>query len=219
LCTSPNSFVAKVNGKGDWRWHQDSTASDDTTEDTSAIAISGVTVGRYLRDIDAQFYLRHADATDETAAGVHKIPGVVIDANLVRFWHGDETDTDVDLDTDASTEVLEQTFAGLNASSNYLITFGFRVNMWQLSTPANCGSIDGQVDVHLATSAGSVATCTLKNTFYADTTRLPTALAGATATLAPSTGGITISATRPTGVACRCSCAWWVTEFKELVVT
>jgi hypothetical protein len=171
-------------------------------------------------------YVRHPgtinnvlrDGTSVATTGIRQIPGIEVDAGVTRFWHGDQTDTDVELTTNDSTAVLVQTFEGLEPSSFYRIKFGYEIVMWDLEAAPSSGRLTGLVGVKIATNPSSVATCTLAATFFPDA-ELDVALAGATTDLTATTGGLTMWATRPTGIVCRCSCAWWVTEFKRLVTT
>jgi hypothetical protein len=184
------------------------------------LGISKAEVAQILDDgIDnASLLARLSNGSSVAVSGIRQIPGMEVDAGEAQFWHGDQTDADVALTTNDSTAVLAQTFEGLEPSSFYRIKFGFEIVIWDLGATPNSGRLTGLVGVKIATDASSVATCTIAAAFYPDK-ELDTALAGATANLTATTGGLTMWATRPTGVACRCSCAWWVTEFKRLVTT
>lgn len=164
--------------------------------------------------------LSSAGASLGMATDVQVSPGITINAGVLHLWHGGETTADVALSTNDSTSLLEYPFPGLNPSSHYNCTFGFRVIMWNPANAAQSGSIDGYVDLYLSTDTESAVMVALQTDVVIDATRMNSALAGATADLALASEGTTveISATRPAGVACLCSCAWWVTQLKEMSV-
>jgi len=116
---------------------------------------------------------------------------------------------EVALATNDATPLLVQTIAGLLPSRKYLATIGVRVSIWQEGTEANCGEADCRQVVYITTDASAVATVTLQGTPYFDA-QLAAALATTAFTLVASTGGFTISATRPAGVACAAEAQWWL---------
>ena len=207
-----------VKGSGEWQWYPDDTstpAAGSVVQITSPVTVA---TGRYKLRSGSTIRTILTDGTSVAVSGVISSPGIVVDSGSIRIWYGDETDADVSLSSDASTSVLSQVMLGLNPSSHYLCTFGFRVNMWDITNPLHSGSIDGYADLYVTTSPTSVATAALQTALVVDSTRMHSSMAGADAAMAPVTGGIEIFATRPTGMSCRCSCAWWVTEFKEMSV-
>ena len=138
-----------------------------------------------------------------------------VGGSITNFDNG-HTVVDVALPTNASTSVLPVVLPGLGASKKYTATLGCRVVMYTDADHTVAGSIDLVIDVNIATDGSSVATSTLTGTPSPDTSRLPAGLAGATATVAASAGGFTISATRPTGVACHAKARWWTNTFEDL---
>jgi len=120
------------------------------------------------------------------------------------------------LTSDSSTAVLAVTLPNLLPSRYYTATLGSRIAMWRTATPLNSGSVDLTQDIAIQTDSSSVATVTLLGTAYVDTSRLPTELVSATMTVAASTGGFTISATRTPGVNCTTKAKWWLTGLEDL---
>jgi hypothetical protein len=130
----------------------------------------------------------------------------------------DESRANVALSTNASTAALVTKVTGLTASSSYVCTLGARGTIWSAADATICGTIDETVDLAVATDADSVATVTVLGTQSPDTTRLPTGLNGATMSVAASTGGFTVSLTRPTDVACVCKARVWIDTFERIVI-
>lgn len=135
----------------------------------------------------------------------------VIDADQIGG-----SSTSVALTSDPSAAVLAVTLPNLLPSRYYTATLGSRVTMWRTATPLNSGSVDLTQDIAIQTDSSSVATVTLLSTAYVDTSRLPTELVSATMTVAASTGGFTISATRTPGVNCTAKAKWWLTGLEDL---
>jgi hypothetical protein len=140
---------------------------------------------------------------------------ISVGGSVTNFDNG-HTTSDVALSSNSSTSVLPVTLSGLVASKKYNFTLGIRVVEYTDSNHAVAGSIDLVVDCNATTDSSGVATCTLAGTPSPDTSRLPAGLSGATATVAASTGGFTIFATRPTGTACHVRAHWWVNTFEDV---
>ena len=102
----------------------------------------------------------------------------------------------VPLSTDASTAVLPVVLTGLAATKTYSAIVGARVAINTIGTPANAGYIDIVTFCTIATNGSAVATVTLPVLVVPDTSKLPSAIAAATATVSASTGGFTLYATR-----------------------
>jgi hypothetical protein len=133
---------------------------------------------------------------------------------ITNFDNG-HTTTDVALSSDASTAVLV-VVCGLAASHKYLCTLGVRVYVYTDADHAVGGAVDIVIGMSIVTDASAVATCTLSGTVIPDTSNLPTGVSGATATVAASTGGFTVSATRKAGTACHCRAKWWINKFEDV---
>jgi hypothetical protein len=88
--------------------------------------------------------------------------------------------------------------------------------MWQAGDVTASGSIDETVDCHVVTDGSGVATVTIQGTQYPDVSRLPAGLAGATAALVTTTGGVVVQATRPSGVNCVARARVFVHRREEL---
>jgi hypothetical protein len=114
---------------------------------------------------------------------------------------------EVALDGNEAHVLLAQTITGLAASSKYVGTVSVSVDIWQEGTEANCGTADCCQTLYVTTDADAVATVTVIGTPFFDP-QLAAALATSVFTLAASTGGFTISATRPAGVACAAQASW-----------
>ena len=134
---------------------------------------------------------------------------------LTNFDNG-HTTVDVALGTDASTAVLVVTLAGLAVSSKYLAKLGLTVWIYTDANHAIGGPVDVVIGLVVTTDGAGVATCTLSGTPIPDGSNLPTGVAGATTTVVASTGGFTISATRPAGAACHAGAQWWVNSFRTV---
>jgi hypothetical protein len=147
--------------------------------------------------------------------GMTVYSGFDITNGIMRAYFGEYAEG-ITLPTNAETVLYGSLISGLAASSRYHATLKTTVVIWQTADPTNVGSMDFNTDLYIATSPTSVATVTLKGTLARDLTRLPAGLSGATMTVAPSTGGFEIKATRPTGVACSCTAEWWCKRFTLL---
>jgi len=156
------------------------------------------------------------NATSVQASEYTLPPGCTTVGTIVSVFRGGQTAADVNLGADASTAVLPVVISALAASSKFNATLGFRSVIWQGGTEANSGSMDCVVDLYITTDGAAVATVVLQTLPFAETSRLPIALAGATMTVAPSAGGFTISATRPAGINCDCRAKWWVVQFEDI---
>ena len=117
------------------------------------------------------------------------------------IWVEHATGSSTALSSDASTSLGAVTIAGLDASSTYIILYSIWVTLWKDATLADSGLLLCDAEAKVVTDASSVATVTFQSTPYFDPSLLPAGLAGAAATVAASTGGFTISATRVAGVA------------------
>jgi len=147
--------------------------------------------------------------------GMTVYSGFEITDGIMRAYFG-EYASGVTLPTNAETALYGSLISGLAASSRYHATLKTTVVIWQTSDPTNVGSMDYNTDLYIATSPTSVATVTLKGTPATNVTRLPAGLSGATSRVAASTGGFTMYATRPTGVACSTTSEWWLKRFTLL---
>jgi hypothetical protein len=78
------------------------------------------------------------------------------------------------------------------------------------------GSIDITTDVNIVTDGSSVATVTIPNTIVPDVSRLPSGLAGATATVTAATGGIVVYATRKAGTAGHARYHYWLNYIEDV---
>lgn len=117
------------------------------------------------------------------------------------IWAETGVGSNTSLSTDASTSLGAVTISGLDASSTYIILYSIWVTIWKDATLADSGLMLCDVEAKVTTDGSSVATVVFQTTPYFDTSLLPAGLAGATATVAASTGGFTVSATRVAGVA------------------
>jgi hypothetical protein len=135
--------------------------------------------------------------------------------SITNFDNG-HTTADAALGTDASTAVLAVVLSGLTASKIYLAQLGVRVFQYLDSAHGTGGAIDIVIGVSIATDGASVATVTLSGTPVPDTSNLPAGLSGATATVAASAGGFTISATRKAGSASHARAKWFVNKFEDV---
>jgi len=151
-----------------------------------------------------------ADGTTVVLSDLVAPPGVTSQADGVHVFEGQQTNADVALGADGSLPVFVVVLAGLAANRKYSCTVGARVRIWQTGTQANSGSIDLVVDLYITTDGASVATCTVQTTPFPDRSRLPAAITSATATLAASAGGFTISASRRPGGASTTRTKFWV---------
>lgn len=131
------------------------------------------------------------------------------------FLQGKSTANTV-LAADPFAAILVQVLTGFGSSKFFNVTIGYRAVIWETADKSNSGSVDGLVDLYITTDAFGVATCVLQTTPSSDVTRLPTGLAGAGVTIAPSAGGFTISAQRKAGLACTAFGYWWIASKTEL---
>lgn len=143
-------------------------------------------------------------------------PGCTLSNGVLSLFRGGQTAVDVSLSLNTSTAVLPITFSGLDANSYYTCTFGYRCTIWPSATRSNVGSMDCVVDLYIATDGLGVATVTVQTTPSPNVSRLPVAMATATTTVSASAGGVTIYATRPSGVACLTRAKWWAVEFEDI---
>lgn len=112
------------------------------------------------------------------------------------LWAESGTGSSTALSTDASTSLGAVTISGLDASSKYSIRYSMWVTVWKDATLTDSGVLACDIDAYVSTDASAVATVTFQSTPYFDTSLLPAGLIGASATVAASTGGFTLYATR-----------------------
>ena len=103
----------------------------------------------------------------------------------------------------------------LTASHKFVASLGCRVFMYLNSDHTYAGYMDIITPVNIATDGSSVCTCTFRNTVIPDVSALPPALAGAVCTVAASSNGFTVSASRPAGTAASVWVRWWVNNFQD----
>lgn len=149
---------------------------------------------------------------------------------IVNFDNG-HSSVDVDLNaTGHSTVLLTSIFASMTdrglmtASHTYLATIGFRVDIYETSTPTIAGSIDCVIDAVIVTDGSNAPTVTFNGSPNPDFSRLQGAAAvlyvaglAVTCASAGAGAGFTISATQPTGIACHAGTEYWVNKLKVLV--
>jgi hypothetical protein len=132
---------------------------------------------------------------------------------------GDEASIWTALSTNAATVMGTWTFGSyidwFAANYNYNATVDVRSTIYLDSDHSVIGTIDGIVDMYMQFDAGLVASVTMRTAMQVDATRLHSTFTGATISAAPVTGGFTISATRPTDLACHAIASWWI---KKLMV-
>jgi hypothetical protein len=123
------------------------------------------------------------------------------------------------LTTNSSTSVLSVTVAGLDASSTYSAIVGARIAINTTGTPANCGYIDIIAMGSVVTDGYSIATFTFDSSnISVDSSKLKPAILAATGTIAASTGGFTISATRVAETLMSVSFARaWIVSIDEVI--
>lgn len=123
----------------------------------------------------------------------------------------------VALSTDASKAVLAVTVSDLAASKTYSAIIGARVALNTIGTPANAGYIDIVTVCTIATNASAVATVTLPVLVVPDTSKLPSEIATATATVSATTGGFTLYATRVASTSMRVTLGQvWIRDIVEV---
>lgn len=124
---------------------------------------------------------------------------------------------DTTLSTDASTVTLICAIPGLLPSTNYTCTVGIRTTIWKSSDLTVCGEIDETVGLYILTDGSGVATSvTVLGTQYADVTRLPAGLFGATGKITATASGFQVEATRPAGVACKARSKAWINRIEVI---
>lgn len=130
-----------------------------------------------------------------------------------------ETLAPVSLSTNSSTAVLSVTVSGLGISKTYSSVIGARIAINTTGTPANCGYIDIVAMGSVVTDGSAVATFTFDAANVSiDYSKLKPAISSVSSTIAASTGGFTISATRVTGVSMLVTSAQaWIVTIDEVV--
>jgi hypothetical protein len=108
----------------------------------------------------------------------------------------------VSLTANTATTVLEvaslSTRLGLVASKTYSCVIGARFQIFTTATAANCGYVDIMCMASIVTDGSNVATVTIAtdNLSVDNTGKMKTAIQTATGSIAGSTGGFTVTATR-----------------------
>ena len=129
------------------------------------------------------------------------------------------TSADVALSTNAATAVLAVALSGLAHSTIYQTTVRVTAVIYEDASPEITGSIDLTCDMVVTVDPSGNVFCGFSATQSPDLSRLVgTALSGATVVLGPSTGGFTVKATRPSGVACHARCTWTTNHFEAVGV-
>lgn len=118
----------------------------------------------------------------------------------------------VALSSDGAKVVLAQTVTGLGASKSYVATLGIRVSVWPTAALAKASEYDCVVTAVATTNGSSVATVAFLTTPAFDISLAHADMRTVACTVAASAGGFTISAARPTGVACKAAARWWIAE-------
>lgn len=136
--------------------------------------------------------------------------------NALSNFDSGHTNADVALGSDASTSVLAVTLTGLGNSKKYLARLGAQVWQYLDSDHSVGGAIDITIGLSISTDSSGVATVTLSGTVVPDVQYLPSGLAGATATVATSTGGFTLSATRKASSASHARAKFWIFNFEDV---
>jgi hypothetical protein len=134
---------------------------------------------------------------------------------LTNMSNGGST-VDLALSSDAVTSFPIKTLNGLAASHKFTATLGVRIVQYDDSDHTIAGSIDITTDVNIVTDGSSVATVTIPNTIVPDVSRLPSGLAGATATVTAATGGIVVYATRKAGTAGHARYHYWLNYIEDV---
>lgn len=179
--------------------------------DTNGSTVSGV---RTLLGAGISVTVPNGSPVTTTSAIVP--PGCSVSNGVLSLFRGGQNVSNVTLSLNGSTSVLPIVFSGLDANRHYNCTFGYRCVIWPSATRANVGSMDCVVDLYIVTNGLGVATVTVQTTPTPDVSRLPAAISTATTTVSASAGGVTIYASRPTGVACLVRAKWWVVEFEDI---
>ncbi len=98
----------------------------------------------------------------------------------------------------------------LAPSKIYQVELQFQVGLYTDASHAVNGAVDFTIQASIATDAAAVATVTFNTVPVPNISYLPVGLGGASATVASSAGGFTVSAQRPAGVA---SHAWFKASY------
>ena len=155
-----------------------------------------------------------ADGSTHVVSDVFFAPGVTQHTNGLHVFEGGQTiGADFGLGSDGLKPVLPVVIGGLDPSSRYSVTFDLRSTIY---TAGASGSMNILIDAEVATDGVSVATVSLNTAPFADTSRLPPALVGATMNVAPSAGGFTVEVARPIGVASDARAKWLVLAFEKI---
>ena len=218
------------------------TVSRGQEGSTAAGHASGSQVVNILTAASADLFVQTDDtrlADDRTASGLRTATTVVVTSSATAPSAGQvltassttaaawaapasglsgQSASDTVLSTDASTSILAQSLLsyGLGVSKTYSCTLGFRCIIWETATKANSGSMDSELDLYVTTDGSGNVTVALQTTPTVNKSRLGSVLNPASMTVAPSSNGFTISATRPAGVACTARAKWWINSFEDI---
>lgn len=113
-----------------------------------------------------------------------------------------KSNTDIALDTDAAHTFPPTIIRGLLPNKHYQVELLFSVIIYKDSDHTINGAVDFTIQGNISTNNSSVATLTLNTIPIPNISYLPIGLGGAKAAVTTSAGGFTISATRPSGIAC-----------------
>jgi hypothetical protein len=195
LCVTISSVLTH------FAWSSGSTTADDGV---SVLQITGVTTGRFLRG--------EAYAAGQISSAIAAIPdatplvrGLCTTAQagiIAKALRVDQTasTTGVAMTSGATTTLLAVTLTELAASTNYLAVVSVRARIWKAGATATAAMPQLTQLVHIATNGSSVATVTPLGSPRLDTvdcSLIPTA----SASIAASTGGFTISGIQTSGEA------------------
>jgi hypothetical protein len=201
------------------------TAAQGSLADTalqpsgSGASLTGITASQ-VGAASTSHASTHVGGADEIATATTSTAGLMSAAQVASLdaLKPDQyavTSTPVTL-TEASQSVLAVTLTGLPASSALIGIVGVRLTINTTGTPANCGFVDIAVGVSIVTDGSSVATCTVLGTVSPDASKAASAVSAITGTIAASTGGITVSATRQSGITQKASCKVWIRDLQVL---
>jgi hypothetical protein len=122
------------------------------------------------------------------------------------------TESDVELSTDAETDVLMVTLQGLTMSKVYLCTL--RAGVYQYDDSAH--HVGGSINVMVGASITSGSICTLNGIPTVSTSNLPTALSGAFATITTNSGSFLVTAIRKPNIASHARCRIRIDDFEDV---
>lgn len=161
-----------------------------------------------------------------TLAHIVGPPGSRLIGDTAYVGLGGRQDTFQSLATNASTELLPVDLdiyqdVWWSYGHTYSATLRATVSMYKASDSTKVGTIDVIVDVHIdVQEPGELMewiVVTQQTAPQVDSTRVNTALTGATATITAATNGFSVFATRPADVSCYAKVSSWVLENLELL--